>query len=127
MRWPLSFVWQMRLPISDDGTLLVRVLKTEEKGSDVNLATHLVNDAHLNRFDEAIVVSGDSDICEAVRLVTKQLGRPVTVANPQSRSSRQLLAVATNYRHVHKSELKRNLFPPTMIDAHGMFTKPATW
>ena len=115
------------LKFSDDGTLLVRVLKTEEKGSDANLATHLVNDAHLSRFDEAIVVSGDSDLCQAVSLVTNQLGRPVTVANPQSRSSRRLLAAATNYRHIHESELRQNLFPPTLTDGHGTFTKPSTW
>ena len=35
----------------------VRVIKTEEKGSDVNLATHLLHDAHRDRFDVAVVVS----------------------------------------------------------------------
>lgn len=29
----------------------VQVIKTEEKGSDVNLATHLLHDAHMKRFD----------------------------------------------------------------------------
>jgi hypothetical protein len=29
----------------------VKVIKTEEKGSDVNLATHLMHDAHMGRFD----------------------------------------------------------------------------
>jgi hypothetical protein len=33
------------------------VIKTEEKGSDVNLATHLLHDAHMGRFDVAVVVS----------------------------------------------------------------------
>jgi len=40
----------------------VEVVKTEEKGSDVNLAVQLLHDAHLDRFDCAIVVSGDSDL-----------------------------------------------------------------
>jgi uncharacterized LabA/DUF88 family protein len=115
------------IKFSENGVLLARVLKTEEKGSDVNLAAHLINDAHLNLFDEAIVVSGDSDLCEAVRIVTSQIGKPVTVANPQTRSSRELIAVATNYRHLHESELKRNLFPNTLIDANGTFTKPSSW
>jgi hypothetical protein len=39
----------------------VKVIKTEEKGSDVNLATHLLHDAHLGRFDIAVVISNDSD------------------------------------------------------------------
>lgn len=112
---------------SENGVLLVRVLKTEEKGSDVNLAAHLINDAHLNRFNEAIVVSGDSDLCQAVKIVTAQVGKPVTVANPQRRTSRELRSVSTSYRHIHDSELKRNLFPDSLVDAHGTFTKPASW
>ena len=40
----------------------VDVLKTEEKGSDVNLATHLVHDAHMDRFSLGVVVTNDSDL-----------------------------------------------------------------
>ncbi len=47
----------------------VKVYKTEEKGSDVNLAVHLLNDGWLNSYDCAIVVSNDSDLSEAMRLV----------------------------------------------------------
>jgi uncharacterized LabA/DUF88 family protein len=46
-----------------------QILKTEEKGSDVNLAVHLVNDAWLGRYDCAVLVSNDSDLAEAMKLV----------------------------------------------------------
>ena len=39
-----------------------RVIKTEEKGSDVNLAVHLLNDAHKNDFELAVLVTNDSDL-----------------------------------------------------------------
>ncbi len=45
------------------------VQKTEEKGSDVNLSVHLVNDAWLNAYECAVVVSNDTDLAEAMRLV----------------------------------------------------------
>ena len=45
------------------------VIRTEEKGSDVNLAVHLLNDGWLDAYDCAVVVSNDSDIAEAMRLV----------------------------------------------------------
>jgi uncharacterized LabA/DUF88 family protein len=45
------------------------ILKTEEKGSDVNLAVHLVNDAWLGSYDCAVLVSNDSDLAEAMKLV----------------------------------------------------------
>jgi len=47
----------------------VKVIKTEEKGSDVNIAVHILNDAWLNNYDCAIVVSNDSDLAESMKLV----------------------------------------------------------
>lgn len=40
----------------------MEVFKTEEKGSDVNLAAHLLLDGFRNRYKCAIVISGDSDL-----------------------------------------------------------------
>lgn len=51
------------------GQRYARVLKTEEKGSDVNLAVHLLNDAWLDHYDCALIVSNDSDLAEAMSLV----------------------------------------------------------
>ena len=56
----------------------VEVWATEEKGSDVNLAVQLVNDAWANIFDLAVVVSNDSDLKSALQLV-KQRGKRVGV------------------------------------------------
>jgi uncharacterized LabA/DUF88 family protein len=111
----------------EDGILLVRVEKTEEKGSDVNLAAHLIHDAHLGRFDEAVVVSGDSDLCDAIHIVVREIGKPVIVLNPQTRTSRELIRAASHYRHIHESELKRNLFPDILADGKGTFSKPREW
>ncbi len=60
----------------------VEVVKTEEKGSDVNLAVQLVHDAHLNRFDCAVIVSGDSDLLMPVKIVRDELTKVVGVLNP---------------------------------------------
>ena len=49
----------------------VKIIKTEEKGSDVNIAVHLLNDAWLNNYDCAIIVSNDSDLAESMKLVKK--------------------------------------------------------
>ena len=47
------------------GPRYVKVVKTEEKGSDVNLATHLVRDAFRNEFDTAVLITNDSDLRES--------------------------------------------------------------
>jgi hypothetical protein len=57
---------------------VVRVIKVEEKGSDVNLASHLLLDALQGNFDVAAVLSNDSDLVEPDRIVTQVLGTSVS-------------------------------------------------
>ena len=55
-----------------------RVIHTEEKGSDVNLSVSLLNDAWLDKYDCAVVVSNDSDLAEAIKL-SRERGKVVGV------------------------------------------------
>lgn len=41
----------------------------EEKGSDVNLASHLVRDTFRKQFEVAVLITNDSDLAEPVRIV----------------------------------------------------------
>jgi len=55
----------VRMPLADPGDTgprTARVLKTEEKGSDVNLASHLIHDAHRRVFEAAALVSSEMGI-----------------------------------------------------------------
>jgi len=69
-----------------------------EKGSDVNLATHLLHDAHRGRFEVAVIVSNDSDLLEPIKIVREGLGKKVGVLNPHKRPSRALLPISTSSR-----------------------------
>ena len=44
----------------------------QEKGSDVNLAIHVLNDAWKDEYDCAVIVSNDSDLAESLRLIKEQ-------------------------------------------------------
>ena len=60
------------LPLSQppaEGPRVVEVVRTEEKGSDVNLATALLVDGFTHDFDEAVVVSNDSDLLAPIRVL----------------------------------------------------------
>jgi uncharacterized LabA/DUF88 family protein len=105
----------------------VRVIKTEEKGSDVNLATHLLHDAHRGAFDIAVVVSNDSDLLEPIKIVRQQLGKKVGVLNPQKNPSRAILPHIDFIKQIRAGALHAAQFPATLTDVHGTFTKPATW
>lgn len=65
----LTHVVRRALAQPTPGQRTVAVLDTEEKGSDVNLEVHLLNDAWLDAFDCAVIVSNDSDLAEAMKLV----------------------------------------------------------
>jgi len=58
------------------------VIKTEEKGSDVNLAVHLVDDGWRNKYDCAVVCSNDGDLSEALRVVKRELHKSVVLVVP---------------------------------------------
>jgi uncharacterized LabA/DUF88 family protein len=109
---------------------MVRVLYTEEKGSDVNLATHLLLDGFRGDYEAAIVVSNDSDLAEPIRVVRQELQLPVGILNPQmdgSRVAMGLRKVAAFYRPVTRKALNQSQFPPVLQDANGVFSKPNGW
>lgn len=76
------------------------VWKTEEKGSDVNLGVHLVRDALTQAFEEAAVLTNDTDLVDAIRIVTQEAHLPVTLLSPTAKPATSLIAVSTRVRHV---------------------------
>lgn len=107
----------------------VQVQRQEEKGSDVNLATYLLIDCFENDFDEAVVVSNDSDLTLPIEKVTTQYGKIVRVVNPhKGKLSGDLVRVATSHiRSINKKVLAGCQFPSTITDLQGTFTKPSVW
>ena len=102
------------------------VIRTEEKGSDVNLAVHLLNDGWLDAYDCAVVVSNDSDIAEAMRLVREQHGKQIGLVTPGNRgASRQLLAHADFARRIRTAGLRHAQMPDPVPGTN--IRKPASW
>lgn len=104
---------------------VVKVWKTEEKGSDVNLASHLIHDACLGRFDVAAVLSNDTDLVEPIRIVTRELGLPVGLLCPTPKPADGLAQVASFIRHIRAQHLQAAQFPDTIPGS--TITRPAAW
>lgn len=122
-------VW---MPLTDppaQGSRKVRVIKTEEKGSDVNLAAHFLLDAFLERCDTSVIVSNDSDLIEPIKLARYELGRRVGVINPHpaKKRSRRLSQDAHFFKQVRAQALVASQFPDVLVDAQGTFHKPKGW
>ena len=120
-------VWLPYAEGDESSPRFAEVVKTEEKGSDVNLAAHLVNDAHLRAFDVAIVVTNDSDLVEPIRIVTNQIRLRVGVLNPCRQPAGGLKKAASFYRILRPSILRKAHFPAVLTDSRGRFSKPENW
>jgi len=106
----------------------VQVIKTEEKGSDVNIATHLLHDGYRGAYSVAIVISNDSDLVEAINIVRHELKKGVIVLNPFKGSpSVELSKAATFVKPIRQGVLEASQFPSPMSDRNGTFYKPRKW
>ncbi len=116
-------------PLAAVPTRFVEILDTEEKGSDVNLAVHLVNDAWSNHFDMALVLSQDTDLIEPLRMVRDGVGKLVGLVWLDGRRPDKGLASAASFvRQMHRRDLAAAQFPTQIARAHGPpVVKPAGW
>lgn len=105
----------------------VQVKKTEEKGSDVNLAVHLLNDAWQDLYDCGVIVSNDSDLVEPIRLVKKHHNKSIGVIFPfeKQRGSKQLIQEASFVRKIRLGALKQSQLPDPIPDTN--IYKPSRW
>ena len=110
------------------------VWKTEEKGSDVNLALHVLNDAWQDAYDAAVIVSNDSDLAESMRLVKlhhprKTLGLitpgATRTGTSKRRTSQQLKQHADFQREIRGATISQSQLPAVIPNTS--IAKPAVW
>lgn len=116
-------------PLVSDPTKFVEVHDTEEKGSDVNLASHLLNDCFKGRFDVALVISQDTDLCQPLEMVCKDQRKTVGLAWMEATApGRRLKNVTSFIRHASPAMLKRSQFSDPVIGRGGArIEKPVEW
>lgn len=113
----------------------VEIWNTEEKGSDVNLATYLLIDGYENDYEQALVISNDSDLALPVRAVRDHLTKPIGIVNPSPTNTRkhpnptpkELRDAATFLRRIRVKALRNCQLPQTIRDAYGSVAKPSSW
>jgi uncharacterized LabA/DUF88 family protein len=101
----------------------------EEKMSDVNLATQMLLDAVDDRFDTALVVSGDSDLATPIRNVLRRCwDKRVVVVFPPKRNSAELQRAASGHLRLGEDKLRNSLLPdPVLTPAGVSLRQPETW
>ncbi|WP_410870878.1 NYN domain-containing protein [Nocardia sp. A7] len=109
-------------------TFFVKVARREEKGSDVNVASHLLIDVLEKKVDAAVVVSNDSDLAYPVS--EARLRVPVGTINPGKGWPAKKLAGAPSdgvgghwWYQFTAADYKAAQLP----DPVGHLTKPLPW
>lgn len=105
----------------------MEILDTEEKGSDVNLASHLLLDGFDGEYELAVVISNDSDLKCPVEMVRTRLGREIGVFDPSRKRSFELYKAASWYKPLRDGPLSASLFPNVLLDDQGPIKKPEGW
>ena len=124
--WPVM-VKQGSTDISD-AHFIVSIARREEKGSDVNVASHLLIDVFEQRVDAVVVVSNDSDLALPIAEARNRV--PVGLVNPSGHYLAGKLAgqpsdgVGSHWWYqLTPDDLYGAQLPPRV----GKLVKPAPW
>jgi hypothetical protein len=111
-----------------NATFMVSYVNREEKGSDVNVASHLLLDVLEHKIDGALVISNDSDLRFPVQEARKHV--PLGLINPsRNQLAGALKAQATVgagghwWRQLTAADFKRHQLP----DPAGRYSRPVGW
>ncbi len=103
----------------------------EEKGSDVNLASHLLVDGSRARYDLAVVISNDSDLKTPVEIVRQVYDAGVGIINPHSVRSYALsphkIPAKSFYQEIQPRRLRKAQLPLDLSDEEGPIRCPTGW
>lgn len=92
----------------------------EEKETDVNIALWLLNEAYKDNFDEAFILSRDSDLTPVVRMVLEEFPkkRVKIISPPNAGHSKEMakLVGPKKLASIKPLHLERCLLPATVSD-----------
>jgi len=101
----------------------------EEKQTDVNIALELFRLAYLDKYDRAVILSGDTDVIPAIKAVRatfsqKQIGVIILIC----KSSEDLLKDADFRFRMKEHHLVSSRFPDTLqLPGGAKLECPLTW
>jgi len=101
----------------------------EEKMTDVNIAVEMMVDAFQDRWDAALLISGDSDLTAPIMNIRHSFPtKRVVVAFPPDRHSAQLKKSAHAYFTIGRRNLSISQFPDAVRKEDGFeLARPVEW
>ena len=96
----------------------------EEKETDVNIALYLLDGAYQNIYDRALILSADSDLVPAIRMVRQRFPEKsvrllLPVRRTNSAELRRAVGDPNGVREIKQMHLERCLLPESISDNNG--------
>lgn len=109
----------------------VQVLDFNEKKTDVNIASDMINGAWLKTYDQAVLCSNDSDLEGALRSIKEhhphiRIGLVAPISGDDPRKISSDLARFSDWKKIlSATHLSRSQLPDRIPSSH--LSKPAAW
>jgi NYN domain len=123
--WLPAYPWKYK---KDGHTYMRHVHQAREKGTDVNLASHLVRDSLRGYADAYIVMTNDSDQVKPLEMLKNENVGILGVIVPAKFPSKALMNLDLPVsKQIREGVLIASQFPEKLFDKKGQITKPKTW
>lgn len=116
----------------------IAVWKNEEKKTDVSLGAHLINDAWLDLYEQAVVITNDTDQEEAIKLARTdysdaggRIAKTIGVITPTTwgrEPAGSLTELASWSKAIRSSHLENAQLPDTIPTSNAKtLYRPPLW
>ena len=102
---------------------------SNEKMTDVNIATHIIIDAFHDKYDTAILISGDSDLVPPIKAVHQNFpNKVISVFFPPNRHNNTVAGAAKGFQIIGRKKLSDSQFEENVKKRDGfILQKPVDW
>ena len=123
-QWQIKNIFSTALPDYP----MANVTKFEEKGSDVNLAAHLLRDVYKNSLLAALVITGDSDLNTPIQFAVENSVYVKVIRPGNGGKSDHISKIASEVSNLNLELLGECLLKnPHKIKSGSDIYKPITW
>jgi uncharacterized LabA/DUF88 family protein len=100
----------------------------EEKRTDVNIATWIIDFAYQKKYEHAYVVTADGDIAPAIEKVKQRFPKiKFTAVLPFGLKGKDICNACDDVIEITETDLQNALFPRKIGKGKGVIVRPAAW
>ena len=100
----------------------------EEKKTDINIAITLLTDGINDKFDTALILSGDSDLAPVITKLRKICpNKKIGIIVPQNQSAMNLKQHADFFKKIQDRDLRKSLLPKQVTYKGKIINAPFGW